>query len=151
VSGVVESIHVAATATEMPRSVERATAVAGRGLEGDRYFEGEGTFSSWPGDRALTLIEAEAIESLAAESGIEIEPGEARRNVVTRGVDLNALVGRRFRVGALVCEGLELAPPCKHLQKLTQPGVLKGLAGRGGLRASVVEGGEIAVGDAIRS
>jgi MOSC domain-containing protein YiiM len=149
-AGRVESIHITPRKKGPAEAVERATAVAGRGLEGDRYFEGTGSFSHWPGDRDLTLIEAEAIEELAAEGGIELEPGEARRNVVTRGVDLNALVGRRFSVGAVECEGLELAPPCNHLQKLTRPGVLKGLAGRGGLRAAVVEGGEIAVGDAVR-
>jgi MOSC domain-containing protein YiiM len=148
-AGVVESIHIARVATELPDSVERATAVAGRGLEGDRYFEGAGTFSGWPGERDLTLIAAEAVERLAAEAGIEIEPGEARRNVVTRGIDLNELVGRRFRVGAVECEGLELSPPCRHLEKLTKPGVLRGLASRGGLRAAITEGGEIGVGDRV--
>lgn len=142
-AGVVESIHIAAAAAAPPRSLERARAVAGRGLEGDRYFAGEGTFSDWPGGRDLTLIEAEAAE----EAGIE--PGDARRNVVVRGVDLNALVGRRFRVGPVECEGLELAPPCNHLAKLTEPEVLRGLAGRGGLRAAILEDGEIAVGDAV--
>jgi hypothetical protein len=143
-AGVVESIHIARVATELPDSVERATAVAGRGLEGDRYFEGAGTFSGWPGERDLTLIAAEAVDDVG------LEPGDARRNVVVRGVDLDGLVGRRFRIGAVECEGLELAPPCKHLAQLTRPDVLKGLAGRGGLRAAITEGGEIAVGDAVR-
>jgi MOSC domain-containing protein YiiM len=141
--GVVESIHVAATATERPRSVERATAVPGRGLEGDRYFDGTGSFSHWPGEHDLTLIEAEAVEA------IDLDPGEARRNVVVRGVDLDALVGRRFRIGAVECEALELSPPCRHLERLTRPGVLKGLAGRGGIRAAIRTGGEIAVGDEV--
>src|SRR5215210_677226 len=122
--GTAESIHITPTAKGEPRAVERATAICGRGLEGDRYFEGTGTFSHWDGARDLTLIEAEAAEAAG------IEPGEARRNVVVRGVDLNALVGERFRVGAVECEGLELAPPCRHLAKLTRPDVLKGLAGR---------------------
>ncbi|MEA2473789.1 MAG: hypothetical protein QOE06_1704 [Thermoleophilaceae bacterium] len=143
-AGVVESIHIARVATELPDSVERATAVAGRGLEGDRYFEGAGTFSGWPGERDLTLIAAEAVDDVG------LEPAAARRNVVVRGVDLDGLVGRRFRIGAVECEGLELAPPCKHLAQLTRPDVLKGLAGRGGLRAAITEGGEIAVGDAVR-
>ncbi|HEX8741899.1 MAG TPA: MOSC domain-containing protein [Thermoleophilaceae bacterium] len=141
--GVVESIHVADAAEHVPRAVERATAVAGRGLEGDRYFHGTGTFSDWPGGRDLTLIEAEAAEAAG------IAPGDARRNVVVRGVDLNALVGSRFRVGEVECEGLELAEPCAHLERLTRPGVLRTLAGRGGLRAAIVSGGEIAVGDAV--
>jgi hypothetical protein len=144
-AGVVESIHIADGATEEPRSVERAVAVAGRGLEGDRYFKGEGTFSDWPGERDLTLIEAEAAEAIG------LEPGLARRNVVVRGVDLNALVGQRFRIGNEVeCVGLELAEPCKHLERLTKGGVLQGLAGRGGLRASIVVGGEIEVNEQLR-
>ena len=69
--------------------------------------------------------------------------------MATRGIDLNALVGRRFRVGALECEGIELCEPCTHLEGLTQPGVLKGLVHRGGLRASILSGGEIAVGDPV--
>ncbi|HEX8646117.1 MAG TPA: MOSC domain-containing protein [Thermoleophilaceae bacterium] len=141
--GVVESIHIASKGKEPPRSVERARAVAGRGLEGDRYFEGTGSFSHWSGERDLTLIEAEAVEA------IDLEPGAARRNVVVRGIDLNALVGRRFRVGAVECEGMELAPPCNHLAKLTDRSVLRGLAGRGGLRAAIRGDGEIAVGDAV--
>jgi MOSC domain-containing protein YiiM len=143
VSGVVESIHVTPAARDEPLAVERATAVAGRGLEGDRYHDGTGSFSHWKGDRDLTLIEAEAVEAAG------LDPGDARRNVVVRGVDLNALVGERFRVGAVECEGRELADPCKHLERLTKPGVIRGLAGRGGLRAAIVSGGEIAVGDAV--
>jgi MOSC domain-containing protein YiiM len=148
-AAVVESIHVAARGTELPRAVERATAVAGRGLEGDRYHDGTGTFSRWEGRRDLTLIEAEALEDLARDAGVELEPAEARRNVVVRGIDLNALVGRRFRVGAVECEALELSPPCRHLERLTRPGLLKGLADRGGIRAAILDDGEIAVGDPI--
>ncbi|MDQ3934275.1 MAG: MOSC domain-containing protein [Actinomycetota bacterium] len=141
--GVVESIHIAPRAKQLPDAVERATAVAGRGLEGDRYHDGKGSFSHWRGRRDLTLIEAEALEE------VELDPAEARRNVVVRGLDLNALVGRRFRVGAVECEGVELNPPCKHLERLTRPGVLKALAGRGGVRAAILADGEIAVGDAV--
>ena len=142
-AGAVESIHIARRAKQLPETVERATAVAGRGLEGDRYHDGKGTFSHWRGRRDLTLVEAEALEEAA------LEPGEARRNVVVRGVDLNGLVGRRFRVGAVECEALELSPPCKHLEKLTRPGVMRALAGRGGVRAAILADGEIAVGDAV--
>jgi MOSC domain-containing protein YiiM len=143
--GVVESIFVAARKRQLPESVARANAVAGRGLEGDRYYEGKGTFSHWRGERDLTLIEAEAIEAADAA----LEPAAARRNVVVRGIDLNALVGKRFRVGAVECEALEPAPPCKHLEKLTEPGVMRALVGRGGIRAAIRSGGEIAVGDAV--
>jgi MOSC domain-containing protein YiiM len=148
--GSVESIHIAAEPEQATRPVEAVNAVPGKGLEGDRYFAGEGTYShiDEPG-RDLTLIEAEAIEGLARDHGIELGPGESRRNVVTRGIGLNDLVGRRFTVGEIECVGTELCDPCSRLQKLTQPGVLKGLANRGGLRADIVSGGRIAVGDAV--
>jgi MOSC domain-containing protein YiiM len=151
--GTVESIHIAPRAEEKTRPVEGVEVVAGRGIEGDRYFRtgGDGTFhEADKHGQDLTLIEAEAIEGLAADTGIELGPGEARRNVVTRGVALNDLVGRRFRVGEVEAVGNRLCDPCSHLEKLTQPGVLKGLVERGGLRADVVRGGRIAIGDAVR-
>jgi MOSC domain-containing protein YiiM len=151
--GTVESIHIAPRAEQMPHPVEAVEVVAGRGIEGDRYFrtDGHGTFHE-PDKHGqdLTLIEAEAIEGLAADAGIELGPGEARRNVVTRGVALNDLVGRRFTVGEVEAVGNRLCDPCNHLEKLTRPGVLKGLVERGGLRADVVRGGRIGVGDAVR-
>jgi MOSC domain-containing protein YiiM len=152
-SGTVESIHIAARAEEPTHAVDSVSVVAGRGIEGDRYFRegGDGTFhEAEKTGQDLTLIEAEAIEGLAADTGIELEPGKARRNVVTRGVSLNDLVGRRFTVGEVEAVGNRLCDPCSHLQKLTRPGVLKGLAHRGGLRADVVRGGAIRVGDELR-
>jgi MOSC domain-containing protein YiiM len=152
-TGRVESIHIAARAEQPTSAVEAVSVVAGRGIEGDRYFRttGDGTFhEADKHGQDLTLVEAEAIEGLAAGSGIGLEPGEARRNVVTRGVSLNDLVGRRFMVGEVEAVGNRLCDPCSHLQKLTQPGVLKGLANRGGLRADVVRGGAIRVGDELR-
>src|SRR5687767_3929655 len=151
--GTVESIHVAPRAEKQTQAVEAVEVVAGRGIEGDRYFriDGSGTFHEEDKHgQDLTLIEAEAIEGLAADTGIELAPGEARRNVVTRGVALNDLVGRRFTVGEVEAVGNRLCDPCSHLQKLTQPGVLKGLVDRGGLRADVVRGGAIRVGDELR-
>jgi MOSC domain-containing protein YiiM len=146
----VEGIYIAAQAEADPRLVESVRAVPGQGLEGDRYFAGDGTFfeKRKPG-QDVTLIEAEALEALAREHGIELAPGEARRNVVTRGIGLNDLVGRRFRVGAVECVGNRLCDPCSHLQKMTEPGVLAGLMNRGGLRADVVAGGDISVGDEV--
>jgi MOSC domain-containing protein YiiM len=152
-TGTVESIHIAARAEEQTRAVAAVDVVAGRGIEGDRYFRTEGSGTFHEADKHgldLTLIEAEAIEGLAADSGIELGPGEARRNVVTRGVALNDLVGRRFTVGEVEAVGNRLCDPCSHLEKLTQPGVLKGLVERGGLRADVVRGGAIRVGDVVR-
>jgi MOSC domain-containing protein YiiM len=151
-AGSVESIHIASRAEAPMRSVDEVSVVAGRGIEGDRYFRatGDGTFHE-PDKHGqdLTLIEAEAIEGLAADTAIELEPGEARRNVVTRGVSLNDLVGRRFTVGEVEAVGNRLCDPCSHLQRLTRPGVLRGLAHRGGLRADVVRGGSIRVGDEL--
>src|SRR3989454_5208661 len=146
----VEGIFIAQSAGAAPRAVAEVTAIPGRGLEGDRYFAGGGTFfeERKPG-QDLTLIEAEAIEAMAREDGVQLAPGDARRNVVTRGIGLNALVGRRFTVGEVECVGNRLCDPCSHLEKVTRPGVLKGLVNRGGLRADVVTGGRIAIGDSV--
>lgn len=137
--GSVEQINIAAVESELPRPVE-AVEVTAEGVVGDRYAQ----------SRDLTLIEAEALEGLRRDTGIELSHEASRRNVLTRGIDLNALVGRRFRVGEVLCEGVELCEPCNHLQKLTPPGVLRGLVHRAGLRADVLEGGTIAPGDAVR-
>jgi MOSC domain-containing protein YiiM len=132
--------------------VEQVRAIAGRGLAGDRYLEGSGFF--YQADKtgqALTLVEAEALEALANESGLVLSAAAARRNVVTRGIRLNELVGKRFRVGNVECYGQRLCPPCAHLQELTQPGVLRGLLHRGGLRADILGDGEIALGDPVEA
>jgi MOSC domain-containing protein YiiM len=145
-SGEVVGIFLAAQKGELPRAVDRARAVAGRGLEGNRYFYADGNA---PEGRALTLIASEALEAMAQEHGIDLDAAASRRNVLTRGIDVNALVGKRFSVGDVECLGVELCEPCSHLQKLTKPGVIKGLAHRGGLNADILGGGEIAVGDAV--
>ena len=131
-------------------AVDRAQAIAGRGLEGDRYSIGAGSFSDRdkPG-RELTLVEAEALEALERETGIALEPDQTGRNLLTAGVSLNELVGRRFFVGSIECVGTERCEPCRTLERRTVTGVLKGLAGRGGLRADILVGGEIAVGDRV--
>jgi MOSC domain-containing protein YiiM len=142
--GEVVSIHLAAAESEPVFEVERVEAVAGAGLRGDRHFE--------PGAapaRHLTLIESEEIEQLSAEHGIDLAQGESRRQVMTRGVRLNPLVGRRFRVGEVECRGIELCEPCAHLESLTYPGIMRGLVHKAGLNAEIISGGEIAVGDDI--
>lgn len=145
----VVGIHIALKAEGPMAAVQRVRAVAGRGLEGDRYFDGEGTFSKNPkGDREVTLVEIEAIEALR-DGGIDIAPGEARRNLVTRGVALNHLVGVTFEVGQVRLKGIRLCEPCSHLEGLTKPGVREGLIHRGGLRAAILNDGEISAGDAI--
>jgi len=149
--GRVEAVFLGPAARELPVDVPKAHAVPGRGLEGDRYHDGTGSFS-WKGrggGRDLTLIAAEALEALQAQHGIELDGAASRRNVLTRGVDLDALLGRRFRIGEATCLGVRPCEPCAHLASLTDPGVLAGLAGRGGLRVDVLAGGTIAVGDAI--
>ena len=146
--GVVTSLLVAATAEAPLERVATAEAVAGRGLTGDRYADGAGTFSGRGRGYELTLIEAEALDALAA-AGIEITSEDARRNVVTRGIDLNALVGHRFRVGEVECAGRRLAEPCAHLQRLAPAGVLSGLVHRGGLRADILRGGTMRVDDSV--
>jgi MOSC domain-containing protein YiiM len=150
--GRVELVAVADAATAPMRVVERATARAGRGLEGDRYFDGAGTFSD-PAARGvdLTLVAAEALDGLELPSGRRLAYADARRNVVTRGIDLNALVGRRFRVGDVECLGRRLCEPCAHLERLTAPGTLRGLVHRGGLRADVLSDGAIELGAEVRA
>lgn len=147
--GVVESIHLAAVESGPTAPVERVRAFAGRGLEGDRNLLAEGADPGGRSGEDITLIEAEAIDGLARDTGIELGPGGSRRNVVTRGIGLNDLVGRRFTVGGVRCLGVDLCEPCNHLASLTEPGVLRGLVHRGGLRADLLGDGEIAVGDAV--
>lgn len=149
--GTVECIHIADVARGPVRAVDVAEAVAGRGLAGDRYEHGAGTFSDWPRDHEFTLVEAEVIAAVENEYGLRLAPGETRRNVTTTGVRLNALVGRRFRIGTeVVCEGTRLCEPCAHLENVTRCGGLcRMLAGRGGLRARIVSGGILRAGDAI--
>lgn len=149
--GTVVSISITPSGGEPMRLVGEVRAVAGKGLEGDRYFQQAGTFSERGGsDRQVTLIEAEAIESLARESGVELEYGDARRNIVTRGVPLNHLVEKEFVVGEVAVRGIRLCEPCAHLASLTDQKVLPGLVHRGGLRAEILSDGVIRVGDGVR-
>jgi len=143
--GAVEALLVAPDPEAPMVRVGRADVTAGRGLEGDRYFDGRGTFSDAHGrGHDLTLVEAEALEELG------FSPEEARRNVVTRGVALNALVGERFRIGSVECVGARLCEPCAHLERITgRPGTLRALIHRGGLRADVLADGELQVGDLL--
>jgi MOSC domain-containing protein YiiM len=127
------------------RSVDEIDAVAGRGLEGDRYASGRGTFSGPGRGYELTLVEAEVLDE------IDLPWAEARRNVVTRGIGLNGLVGRRFQLGSAECVGRRLCEPCAHLEQLARPGLLRPLVHRGGLRADIVTDGRIRVGDRVVS
>ena len=146
--GAVEGLAVAPAAEAPMRLLEVAQARAGRGLDGDRYAAGAGTFSSRAGRRPgydLTLIAAEVLDELAA-AGQALDFAGTRRNVLTRGLDVNALVGRRFRIGDVLCEGRRLCEPCVHLDRLSGPGILRPLIHRGGLRVDVLTDGEIRLG-----
>jgi MOSC domain-containing protein YiiM len=146
----VVSLHIAPTGSAPMKSLREVQAVAGQGLAGDRYAVKLGTYSSNPGSgRDVTLIELEAIEALRRDYQISLEPGMTRRNIVTRGIALNHLVGVDFNVGAARLRGTRLCDPCAHMEKLTVKGALRGLIHRGGLRAEIVRGGLIRVGDAI--
>lgn len=133
----VEEINIGASEALLP--VGSVVALAGKGLKGDRHFRSDGAA---PG-RALTLIEAEALDDVG------LTGAQSRRQVVVRGVRLNDLVGRRFRVGDIECVGVELCEPCRHLQGLTRPGIIKDLIHRGGLNADILTDGQIRVGDRV--
>ena len=158
--GSVVSIHIAKKDSAPMESLPAVRAVPGRGLEGDRYFLGTGFYSrkASHGGREVTLIETEAVEALLhgvgnAEGhrlGITLSPAETRRNLATVGVPLNHLVDREFWVGPVLLVGTRLCEPCKHLDDLTQQGVMAGLIHRGGLRARILSEGVIRVGDVVR-
>jgi hypothetical protein len=146
-AGVVEALVLAPGAEAAVAVVAEAVALPGRGFSGDRYGAGAGTFASGRPGSALTLVYAAVLEEVESERGT---PVDHRRNVVVRGTDLNALVGWRFTLGAeVVCEGRRLCEPCWHLEQLNHGGVLRPLVHRGGLRADIVVGGTVRVGDVL--
>jgi MOSC domain-containing protein YiiM len=150
-NGEVISIHITPKAEAPMVAVDEVIAEPGLGLTGDRYHAHTGTYSGTPGTgRDVTLIASEAIEEVAKDHGITLAPGESRRNITTRGIDLNALVDREFRVGEVVLRGMRLCEPCDYLQEHTgKPRLTKALVHRGGLRADIIRGGVIRVGDEI--
>ncbi len=148
--GTVRAIHLVRQAGDDPSEVDEVFAVAGRGLEGDRYSGDGGTWSDPDRKSEVTLIEHEAVEEARRELGRPLDPGDLRRNVVTGGVRLSGLLGRRFRVGEVVMEGQRPCEPCGYLERRTGvEGVRDALRGRGGLRARVVRGGVLRKGDAV--
>ena len=151
--GRVSEILIATGPADPPKSVPKATAIPGWGLEGDRYAEGTGTFSKIPRqpDGELTLIEKECIDGFVAETGILFRAADARRNIVTERVDLNSLVGREFSIGEVRIRAIRLCEPCNYLAKQTSPEILRGLVHKGGIRAQIITAGEICVGDAIEA
>jgi MOSC domain-containing protein YiiM len=127
--------------------VEQVEAVAGRGLVGDRYFRNDGCGKP---EQELTLIESESLEALPRDCGLALQPHQSRRNLLTRGVPLNHLVGREFTVGEVLLRGVRLCEPCGHLEMLTVSGVKDHLSHRGGLRAEILRGGVLRPGDRIQ-
>ncbi len=151
-TGRVEGVFTAPAAGAPMVIRERVRVVAGRGLEGDRYFDGRGYYSHTAPltGRRLTLIEAESLEAMERETGITLAPHECRRNLVTRGIALHDLIGKRFRIGTIECYGERPCPPCGYIEILTsKPGLFRAMTDRGGIRVEILLDGEIIVGDAV--
>jgi MOSC domain-containing protein YiiM len=148
--GRLEAIFIAPHAEGPMQQLDEVHAIAGHGLEGDRYAVGRGTFSVAGGrGNDLTLIAGEVLDAVELPDGQSLSRAETRRNLITRGLDLDALVGRRFRIGELELIGRRRCEPCAHLQRLTRPGVLRALVHRGGLRADLLTTGTLRTGDVI--
>lgn len=152
--GTVVSIHIAPDAGLPMEMKSEVRAVAGMGLEGDRYYLRRGTYAEkgkpWRPDREVSLIEEEAVEAANRDYELNATPGEIRRNIVTRGVALNHLVGKEFTIGKAKFLGIQLCEPCGHMEQLVaKPGIKKALIHRGGLNAQVLEDGVVRVGDPL--
>jgi MOSC domain-containing protein YiiM len=149
--GVLTEIWMTGTAAAPMRRMSAGRLVAGAGLDGDRYALGGGTWAQYPElEKQLTLIDRDDVAALAADVGVDLSPGDTRRNLVTEGVDLPALVGRWFAVGDALLFGMKRCPPCAHLERLTGARLVKAMLHRGGINAAVFAGAEIAEGAVIR-
>jgi MOSC domain-containing protein YiiM len=150
--GTLAEIWLAGGAAEPMRQVPEVTAIAGRGLAGDRYALGGGTWAQYPAlEKQVTLIDRASVAEVVQEIGAEFTSGDTRRNLVTTGIDLPALVGRWFTVGGALLFGMKRCPPCTHLERLTGLRLVKAMVHRGGINAAVFVGGAMAEGDAVRS
>jgi len=149
--GQLLNIHISEAGGEPMKELEEATLVEGIGIEGDRYATGRGYYSHMPDVREVTLIDEETLIALKRDHDIELLPGEHRRNLTTRNVPLNHLVGRQFRVGDTLLEGGRLNVPCKYLQELLDKKVFVPLLNRSGLNCRIIEGGKIHSGDPVTS
>ncbi len=150
-TGALREIWLTSTAAAPMRRVTSARLVAGQGLEGDRYALGGGTWAQYPDlEKQVTLIDRDDVAAVAAETGSHLTPGDTRRNLVTTGVDLPALVGEWFAVGDALLFGMKRCPPCTHLERLTGVRLVKAMIHRGGINAAVFAGGPIAEGSVVR-
>jgi MOSC domain-containing protein YiiM len=145
----VETIVITTSEGQPCFEVTEVNAHAGRGLEGDRYFAGTGKFKKLEPKRQATFIEVEAIEAVARDYGIPLDVTEPRRNIVTRGIALNHLVGKTFTVGKATFKGIKLCEPCEYMQGLVGKPVREPLKHRGGLNAEIVTSGKVRVGDGL--
>jgi MOSC domain-containing protein YiiM len=149
-TGVVMHLHFCANASEKMQAPDSLTLIAGQGVDGDRYLRGTGTYSPKPEPgRQVTLFELETLEAIARDHGITLSPHEHRRNVTVRGVPLNHLVGRRFRLGPCLLEATRLSVPCRYLEDLLGRPVFKPMINRSGLNCRILEGGVVRIGDAV--
>lgn len=152
-SGTLREILVGQDAGVELRSEQRAELEAGRGLVGDRYYHGRGTFSEkFGGTPAVeaTLIAVEEIDAFNAATGHRYAGSDFRRNLVTEGIDLSGLIGRRFVVGRTLLEGIRFCEPCAHLSAILGRDIMDHMVHKAGIRARIVEGGPIRVGDPVR-
>ena len=150
-TGEVDSLHIAANKGVSTSSVNEIRVIPGKGIEGDRHFISDGYDDPrYKPDSEITFIEIEAVEALHRDYNTQIDPGETRRNIVTRGVPLNHLVSKEFMVGNVSFRGIDLCEPCSHLGGLTGQHVYEGLIHRGGLRAQILNEGTILPGDIIK-
>jgi MOSC domain-containing protein YiiM len=149
--GVLAEVWLTSEAAAPMRRVPSAQLLAGRGLAGDRYALGGGTWARYPDlEKQLTLIDAADVAAVAAEVGVPLTPGDTRRNLVTSGIDLPSLVGRWFAVGDALLFGVKRCPPCTHLERLTGARLVKAMVHRGGINAAVLSGAAIAEGAVVR-
>ena len=142
--GIVTKIFIAAQGGTAMQAVEAAQAIADCGLYGDRYANSRGYYSGTD-ECQVTLIESEDLEEIRQSKGLQVENGEHRRNLVTRGIRLESLLGKRFQIGEAVLEYDRPRPPCRYIESLTEPGMTRALIGRGGVCARVVQSGKIRV------
>jgi MOSC domain-containing protein YiiM len=148
--GEILSIYIRPEAGQPMRAMDQVRAVPGRGLEGDHYYYSSATTdTTQDSSREVTLIELETLQAAKRDYELNLELGESRRNLITRNVPLNHLVGKEFQVGDVRLLGLRLCEPCSHLASLTNKPVIKPLVHRGGLRAKILSEGLIRVGDSV--
>ena len=151
IKGVIEGIFVTGEGCAAMERVEEVQTIEGCGIEGDRYCKGTGFWMRYGDVCQITLIESEDLDYIENELGLSVKNGEHRRNIVTRGVRLNDLRRKRFRIGETVLEYDRPRPPCRHVQDLSEPGMTRALKGRGGICGRVVEAGRISTGDGIET